>query len=68
MTPTIAQTFAAVNTAFVQKLREACAKAPIPTQEEAQALMPEIPFEVHNTRPIDPEVCANATRAMCGWV
>lgn len=29
-------------------------------------LQPEIPPEVHNPRPIDPEACVAATRAMCG--
>jgi hypothetical protein len=28
--------------------------------------LPEIPPEVHNTRPINPSVCMAAIRAMCG--
>jgi hypothetical protein len=33
---------------------------------EPAAAAPAVPPEVHNTRPIDPERCHAATRALCG--
>lgn len=33
---------------------------------EPEPELPEIPAECHNTRPIDPETCMAAVRAMCG--